>query len=436
MPTIDQPSDAHVLNLVYGNAGSPAGGGATPSANFLGIDTSQLLAQLGALSKQESGSDGVTNSNGAPLLPTTAKMTVSQMMLALTALNSKISQNQSENAMDGIKVDQGKLDKAAADTTQKLKDWIKSSEDAAAAEKKQKTSSWISKIFGAIASVVSFVVAAVALVSAVAATIATGGAGLPLLALAVVGVIAAGAALVDTACDITNSVRAGMDPPKEPLAFGPSAAIATAASNAAYNNAIKDGKSEEEAQQAKAAKYSAVYMGMSITFSVVAIAASMGAASASAATAASTTAEAGVEMATLGGSVAGAGAGAGATVASTAGSFTGLGMTTAQLTQLTKTASTWINVLAGLTKAGADIGVGVYGLQASEDQYDAATARVESKRIEATTAEISAHLQALQDEIKKILEDMQEALKACSDIVSSESTTYQQISGNLGGGSV
>lgn len=350
---------------------------------FPTIDAS-VLEQLGSVAKRSSR-DGLANDNGAPIIPQAKGMSISQMMLELTALNSKIQQAQGENATNGLKVEQTKLDKAATDTTKKLQDWIKGCEDAAAKDKQKKTASWISKIFGAIAAVVAIVVAVVA-------TVATGGASAPLLALAVMGAVASLCSLVDTIEDITNTVRAGMDPPKEPLTFGPSSLAAKDASEKAYNNAIKDGKSEEEAQMIKDKKFSEVKLAMGLTFAVLAMV----------------------------GSVAGAAGAAKAGMEAT--------MQTVKLVTGTVTA------LANLTKAAADITGGVLELGRADDQYAADSARVDSKRIEATVAEILAHMQAMQDALRKILADMEEGVKACSDIVGSEHNNYQQVSQNLGTG--
>ena len=121
---------------------------------------------------------GIYNAMGAPAIEgVVLGFSADDLALALQAIQNKVQQQQLVTAKEGIKISKSQIDQANQKSMDKIKEWIKASDDAAAKAKKKSIFGWLSIIGSAIACVV-----------AVVATVATGGLASPLLAVAVVGV--------------------------------------------------------------------------------------------------------------------------------------------------------------------------------------------------------------------------------------------------------
>lgn len=142
-----------------------------------------------------------TNANGAPVLqqPEIA-LTTDELALVLGSLNNLIGEDQLKNLKEGIKSDLQKKQQQHAAAIKKLEEAFQKYQEQVEKEKANKVLGWFSKAFAFVAAIVCVVAAAVA-------TVATGGAAAPLLALAVMGAVAA---TVDLASAI--NVECGGEP--------------------------------------------------------------------------------------------------------------------------------------------------------------------------------------------------------------------------------
>jgi transloator len=174
------------------NLNPPGGGGPiisnTPASN---VPPTWLVGLQDALGEILSTTPGQpvppgspTNANGAPVIeePEIA-LTTDELALLLGSLSNLIGEDQLKNLKEGIKADLQKKQAQHAAAIQKLEEAFEMYEQQAEKEKANKILGWFGKVFAFVAAVVSVVVAAVA-------TVASGGAAAPLLALAVMGLVA------------------------------------------------------------------------------------------------------------------------------------------------------------------------------------------------------------------------------------------------------
>lgn len=127
-------------------------------------------------------------SNAPEIEGVTINFSPEDMAAALQVLQGKTQDAQIKVAQEGLQTSKVKMDEQNTRAINKIKEWIKASQDAAAKQKVSGVTDWFAKI-GA------FLGAVFAVVAAAAATIATGGAAAPLLAMAVLGVVGAGMSL-------------------------------------------------------------------------------------------------------------------------------------------------------------------------------------------------------------------------------------------------
>jgi transloator len=146
-----------------------------------------------------------TNANGAPVLeqPLVA-LSADDLALALGTLQTLIGEDQIKSLKEGIKADLVKKQQQHAEAIKKLEEAYEKYQEQAEKEKANKVLGWFTKVF-------AFVAAVVAVVAAAVATVATGGAAAPLLALAVMGLVA-------STIDLANGILVEMG--KDPISLG------------------------------------------------------------------------------------------------------------------------------------------------------------------------------------------------------------------------
>lgn len=155
------------------------------------LDTTKLLSELQTTAAQMNADRGAPASEawGVPVLEGPGKtMSPSDMVAFLAYLQGKTQDAQMKTSAQGLDIAQNKITEAHGKAIEKLEEWSANCAAAAEKAKASEESGWFGKIFG-------FVAAAVAVVVAVVATVATGGAGGPLLALAVIGLVSASISL-------------------------------------------------------------------------------------------------------------------------------------------------------------------------------------------------------------------------------------------------
>jgi transloator len=185
-------------------------------ANTLNVNDQSLKTWLEGIQKvlselntQPSGGTpppgSPTNANGAPVLsqPEIA-LTTDELALILGELNNLIGEEQLKTLKEGIQADLQKKQLQHAAAIKKLEEAFEKYQEQAEKEKANKVLNWFTKVFAFVAAVVSVVAAAVA-------TVATGGAAAPLLALAVMGLVA-------SSIDLANAILVEMG--KDPISLG------------------------------------------------------------------------------------------------------------------------------------------------------------------------------------------------------------------------
>jgi len=169
------------------------------------IDPSKLMGELLKALQTTEGPDsknvdGRKGPPGAPgLEPPVNDFSADQLSLILAALNTKSQDAQMKTAKEGLEISKLQKDEMHKKAIEKIEEAARKAAEAASKNK-------LGSIFGWIGKIAAFVAAVVATVAAAVATVATGGAAAPLLALAVMGLVATG-------MDLANHISQNMTPP-------------------------------------------------------------------------------------------------------------------------------------------------------------------------------------------------------------------------------
>jgi hypothetical protein len=168
------------------------------------IDQEKLLSELLKTleSYEGTGGKGVDprpGPKGAPALEMpSGDFSADQLSLLLAALSNKNNESQLKTAKIGLDVSLKQKNEMHLKAIQKIQEAAKAAQEASEKEK-------VGKIFGWIGKIAAFVAAVVATVVAAVMTVASAGAAAPLLALAVMGLVATG-------MDLANHISQNMDP--------------------------------------------------------------------------------------------------------------------------------------------------------------------------------------------------------------------------------
>ena len=318
----------------------------------------------------QSGGNRITNANGAPQIDgVSLNFSPEDMAAALLVLQGKTQEAQLQTAKEGIKTNAQKQEAQNAKAMEKIKEWIKNSEDAAAKQKVNGVLGWFKKIFAVVASVFAVAAAAVA-------TYATGGAAAPILALAMLSLASSTVSLaseISKACGGPDFdfVAEWMDP-------------ATMVGKGVGELAKLFGADEQQA---------------AIVSAVFAVATTI------AITAASVV---------LSG---------GATAASEIGKIAKLAL------DIGRAGQAIAGVATGLTQAAQ----GGVGIATAVNVRDASLAQADKKKIDALITMLQQQMEENREEIKKVMDEMMEGMNIVSQMINSAGQSRAQITSNLTG---
>jgi hypothetical protein len=176
------------------------------------IDPSKLMAELlkalevteGAGNKNVDGRQGPPGAPG--LEPPSTDFSADQLSIILATLNNKTADAQMKTAKQGLEISKAQKEEMHQKAMEKLEEAAKKAAEAADKSVGAKILAWFGKI-------AAFLAAVVAVVAAAVATAASVGAGAPLLALAVMGLVATG-------MDLANHISQSMTPPGPEISIG------------------------------------------------------------------------------------------------------------------------------------------------------------------------------------------------------------------------
>lgn len=388
----------------------------------LAADATQTFDSMVQLAKTlakaaPSGGTGLTNSNGAPSIDgVTLQFSPEDMAAALLALQGKTQDEQMKNAQQGIQIDQQKMADNNAKQLAKINEWITKCAEAAEKAKAAKSSGWFGKIFGFIAAVVCVVVALVA-------TVASGGAAAPLLAMALVGAVTAGISL-------GNQIRANMDPPKPPID-----SLSTVMGKLMTDMLVKLGVPEEDAK-----KFGPMMSGFGALLlcpAVLVIDPSFAGQAAGSIARLSGANE--KQIAIVEGTFTALAAITTAIVLTVATGGAGAPAALGSMAKIVDICSKVGAAVAAVTAIGvgaASIATGALTIEQGHLEKDAASKLAEKKKIEAMLAQLMASMEEAKEDLKKVLDEIQQGTAAVSEMINSGGESRSQIALNMGQRSV
>ena len=363
-----------------------------------------LAKNLGKV--QPGVSAGLTNSNGAPSIDgVTLQFSPEDMAAALLALQNKTQNEQMKNAQQGIQIDQQKMADNNTKQLAKINEWITKCAEAAEKAKAAKSGGWFGKIFGFIAAVISVVVALVA-------TVASGGAAAPLLAMALVGAVTAGISL-------GNQIRANMDPPKPPIDSLSSVML------------VAFGVPEEDAK-----KFGPLMSGLgALLLCPAVLVVDPSFAGQAAGSIAKLSGASDMQVAIVEGTFTALAAIATAIVICVATGGAGAPAAVGSIAKVVDTCSKIGALTAAVLAIGsgaASVASGVLTIEQGHLEKDAAGKLSEKKKIEAMLAQLMASMEEAKQDLKKVLDEIQQGTAVVSEIINSGGESRSQITQNMG----
>ena len=366
------------------------------------------------LGKAQPGvSAGLTNSNGAPSIDgVTLQFSPEDMAAALLALQNKTQNEQMKNAQQGIQIDQQKMADNNTKQLAKINEWITKCAEAAEKAKAAKSGGWFGKIFGFIAAVISVVVALVA-------TVASGGAAAPLLAMAVVGAVTAGISL-------GNQVRANMDPPKPPID-----SLSSVMGKAMTDMLVAFGVPEEDAK-----KFGPLMSGLgALLLCPAVLVVDPSFAGQAAGSIAKLSGASDMQVAIVEGTFTALAAITTAIVICVATGGAGAPAAVGSIAKVVDTCSKIGALTAAVLAIGsgaASVASGVLTIEQGHLEKDAAGKLSEKKKIEAMLAQLMASMEEAKQDLKKVLDEIQQGTAVVSEIINSGGESRSQITQNMG----
>lgn len=379
--------------------------------------------QIGAMSESSStpANSLLYTSAGAPQIDgVTVNFSAEDMAAVLTALQSKTQDAQIRTAKEGLEVSKKQRQDQHEKVMNKLNEWIKKCESA---EGKSK----ISKVFGWVSKIASFVASAIATVALVAATGITAGAASPLLALAVMG-------LVGSTMSLASSIS---------QEFGGPALELSALSTLACKSVLTAlGVPEKLAESIAKVSSSAL---------LLAAGAATGVGIATLAMDPQLLGNLAGGIAELGGADAMTAMIIGSSFAMAAGVGTALfSMRASGITSVTtdigkkimecvqqalksipqsysKMAQASATVISGAATATS----GGLGIAAAKDQYQADSAQADRKKFSALIVQLQAQMQEEQEQIQKLVQELQDSFTVVSQMIAAAGESRVQIASNL-----
>jgi hypothetical protein len=392
-------------------SGGTAGAGGTDQ-----VDLDKLYQDVLDYVKQQGGSDvdgnPLVDGNGAPRIDTPNEVfSANDMVDLLRSLRSKTQDEQLKTSKEGLESARIKAEKNTEHQLEKIKEWIDKCKEA-------ESKGALGKIFGWIGKIFAFVAAIVAVVAAAAATVATGGAAAPLLALAIVGAISATmtlASAISQECGgpeisvnslIQNTVGkfltdvCGVDPKEaENICKIVGGALAIACPVLlAIEPSLLGNMAQGIALMAGADEKTAGYIGMALT-----IVAAVGV---------------GIAMAVATG---------GTSVASTATQISNK-VVLATL----KTFNTVLTGTSAVVSGGTQIAQGGLNISKAQSEEKAQQAISDKKELEAMMIKLQKQMEEGREEMKKIIQQIEESTQAVSKMIAGTTDNMNQIAMNMG----
>lgn len=347
----------------------------------------------------------ISNSNGAPSIgDIVLNFSAEDLSAALLVLQGKTQDAQLRTAKEGLGVTRLKMEENHKKALEKIDKWIKKCESAAAKSK-------LGGIFGWIGKIAAFLASAIATIALAVATPVTGGAAGPLLALAVVG-------LVGSTMSLASSISQA--------AGGPALEISTLMSKACLVFLKAVGVPEDKLEAASRVMAGAIgFMTGAMLADPQLLGGMLNSVAQLTITDQNKAAIVGAVFSTLAcvalsvvTSVATGAAGAGKSIADI----------TKSIPQLAKVAQH----VAGAVSAVSSMATAGMGIGATIDEHAAASAQVERKLVAAMLVKLQAQLEEDQELIKKVVQEIQDALIVVSQMIAAAGESRKQIASNIG----
>lgn len=380
----------------------------TAAAGVQALDTAALLNDLGKTGRSGAAASGaalISNANGAPSIGNVAiNFSAEDLTAALLVLQGKTQDAQLRTAKEGLGVSRLKMEENHKKSMEKIDTWIKKSESAAAKSK-------LSGIFGWIGKIAAFLASAIATVALAVATPFTAGATAPLLALAVIG-------LVGSTMSLASAVSQA--------AGGPSLEISSLMTKVctAFLQAVGVPEDKIEA----ASRVMAGALGL-VTGAVLADSQLLG-------NMVSSVAQLSIsdqnKAAIIGAVFSTLACVALTVVTSVATAGTGSAKSIAEISKSIPQAAKFAQHAATAAGAASSMAMGGLGISVSIDEHAAASAQIDRKQFSALLAKLQAQMEEDQEQIKKVVQEMQDGLSMVSQMIAAAGESRTQIAANLG----
>lgn len=415
----------------------------TPNSGSLFIDPCRFLAEFQKLaaslwSQNPNGTPGVNNSQGAPEIDDARySFSPEDMILQLQYLQGKTKQAQLNNAQEGLIGDQSKIDQNQKEALAKIDTWTQKCVDAAEQQKASAVLGWVTAGVGLLAAAIGIVVAAAAILVACC----TAGAAAPIAAACIAGVVAAcglvggGFALassISQACgggpaelssltrDLCTKILIDLGVPEEKaksggkLMSGALGLFCTAGLGVLVDQQFAGDTLGGLLELCGVPKDVAQIIGMVATIATTVVIA------------------VGTIVITLG---AGSGAAVGS-VAKVASSGVKAGTDTLKLVtqaaQAVKTISQFLEGCCSLTKGGLSMAQGALGISEAVTRREGDQAQIDKKRIDAIIIGLMKGMEEEREQLKKILDEIQEGVQVTSDILAGAHDNRERIVNQMG----
>lgn len=383
----------------------------TGTTGLNAVDSSQLLGELQRLAatlqaQNPGGTSGVTNSNGAPSIDgVQINFSPEDMMAALQVLQGKTQEAQLKTAKEGLQTSKTKMDQSNQRAMDKINEWIKKCEEASAKAKAAGPFGWIVKI-------ATFLAAALAVVAAAVATAATGGAAAPLLALAVIGMVGA---TISLASQISQA------------AGGPALELSSLLSKALGKMFEAMGIPKEKAEAA--GNLVSGFLGMASGVGLVLDPGFAGQfAGGIAALAGADPAQTAIVSAVF----SAVAAIAVSVVMIVASGGTNVGAAVDGISKTIMTAARIGQAATSIAAGAASVTQGGLNMAKAVDERDAANIQADKKMIDALIAKLQKSMEEDREEIKKVMQQMQDGIQIVNQMIAGAAQSRSQLSANLG----
>jgi len=340
--------------------------------------------------------DAMFNGNGAPALePPPQSFSPNDMIDLLRSIRSKSDAAQIASAKENLASARTKMEKNNEAQLQKIQDYVKKCEEAA-------SKGILGKIFGWIGKIAAVVFSAIAVVALSAGAVVTGGAAAPLLALAVMGLVGSTIALADQI-----SKECG----------GPEISLSNLMTTVASKFLQACGVDEETAQ--RIGKVVAGLVGLASPALLM------------------------IEPGLLGGLAGGIAELAGAdpkttmalTMAFAIAAAVTMGAVTIAASGGANTVSTASRVLAAVgqaTQGVTQVAQGAVKISVAKTKNEADNIQADKKELDAITRKLQARMEEAQEEITKVIKQMEEGLRMVSQMINGAADSMSQITANIG----